>query len=301
MREFVKPRDSCDYLTTLSWAVTAILGASFARADAPCDAGFRASTPAERQTMTAVLQAAKKALPPAPAGWQIVSEDQISVPSNICKDFERRPWSYGFTRTYRQAGDYEARQKVIADAGDATAADLKKKQPRLDAIMARMTKLSQQQVALVQKGDMAGAQKINTELAKAQEEYQKVVDEGDSAKQVAAAGKEAYRDLEMSIAVRINAAAESQSSDAGSLALPPGAFAALRWNTTGESVDQGHALILFGKWTRTEKVRWNPVHRPNVAVTAAHVISVNVIADPNRLASTVQSIDFKSLAAAVAR
>jgi hypothetical protein len=39
-------------------------------ADAPCIAGFRDSTPAERARMTAILETAKKALPPAPAGQE---------------------------------------------------------------------------------------------------------------------------------------------------------------------------------------------------------------------------------------
>ena len=292
---------SIRFLTTLGWAAAAILVTSVARADAPCDAGFRASTPAERQTMTAVLQAAKKALPPVPAGWVIVGDDQISVTTSLCQDGERRPWNYSFGRTYTQVGDYESRQKVIADAGAATAAEFAKKQPRLDAIMAKMTKLSEQQVALVQKGDMARAEALNAEMAKLQAEYQKIADEGDSEKLITAAGKEANRDVEMSIGVRINAAAESQGSDAVSFALPPGATAALRWNTSDENADQGYALVLFGKWNRTEKIRWNSVYRNNVAPNAANSISVSIIADPNRIDSMVKSIDFKSLAATLAK
>jgi len=123
--------------------------------------------------------------PPTPAGWQIVSDDEISVPSSICRDVESRPWNYGFTRTFRQVGDAEARQKVMEDAAAASAAAFELKQPRLDAIMARMTKFNEQMVALVQKGDYAGAEALNVKMAKLQEEYQKVADEGDDEERIA--------------------------------------------------------------------------------------------------------------------
>lgn len=279
----------------------AVSGASIARGDGPCDAGFRDSTPAERATMTAVLQAAKTALPPAPAGWQIVSQDEISVVSSICRDAENRPWSYGFSRHYSQVGDYEARQKPMTDAAANAAAAQKLKQPRIDAVMAKMTKLSQQQVALVQKGDTAGAQALNVEMQKLEAEFQKIAQEGNNTQEIEAAGKAMNRDLEMVISVRINPVHETPNSGAAAYPPPAGAFSAARWNTTSAELDQGHALVLFGQWARNAQGRWQPVRRPNVAPTAAHAISVSVIADPNRIVSALQSIDFESLPAALAR
>jgi hypothetical protein len=88
-------------LAALACAVAAITSASIARSDGPSDAGYRDSTPAERGSMTAILQAAKKALPPAPAGWVILGGDRISVPSSICRDYERSPWKYQFKRYYQ--------------------------------------------------------------------------------------------------------------------------------------------------------------------------------------------------------
>ena len=63
----------------------------------------------------------------------------------------------------------------------------------MDALMAQMQALSARQVALVQKGDMAGAEKLNHEMAKIQEQYKKVAEEGDSEATIAAAGKESNR------------------------------------------------------------------------------------------------------------
>lgn len=137
--------------------------------------------------MTAVLHAAKKALPPAPAGWVIVGDDQ------------------------------EARNKIIADAAAASVAALKLKQPRLDAAMAKVSAIVKKQVALVEKGDMAGAQ----------------------------------------------------------------------------------ALILIGQWQATPEGIWKRVRHPELAPTAAQVISIRITADPGRLAATIGAIDVKSLAAKV--
>jgi hypothetical protein len=280
-----------------------ITGASTARADAPCDAGFRDSTAAERAQMTAILQAAKNALPSAPAGWQIGGYEVISVAGSVCRDVENRPWNYGISRQYDRIDDYEARQKEFQDAAALAAAEQKKKQPRLDAVMAKMQKLSEQQIALVQNSDMAGAEKSNYEMAKLQEEYGKIAAEGDSEAQIAAAGKKMNRDIGISISVQVNPTSGSQDAGARSFALPPGAVAALRWDETGDpnNADQGHALVLFGKWTRTKDVTWRPSLRPNAAPTAAHVISVKVMADPTRIDSVLQAIDFKSLATALAK
>jgi len=251
--------------------------------------------------MTTVLQAAKKALPPAPTGWVIRGDDQISVTSNICRDYEAAPWSYRFNREYQRVDDQDARNRLIADAAAASAAALKLKQPRLDAIMARMNKLSQEQVALVQKGDMERAQAMNEEMAKLQDDYKKIIDEGDSDEQMAATLAEASRDMSMYIAVRVNANSETPDSSAKSLPLPAGARAAYRWSTTRENVNEDHALILLGQWQPTAEGSWKRVRHPNVTATAAQVISIDVQADPTRLAPTIASIDVKSLAMALAK
>lgn len=291
-------------LTASALVVAAIFGASIARADAPCNAGFRDSTPAERARMTAILEIAKKSLPPAPAGWQIGGYEEISVAGSVCRDVENRPWDYGISRNYARVDDYEVRQQVMRDAAAYAAAEQQKKQPRMDALMAQMQKLSERQVALVQKGDMAGLEKINFEIAKLQQEYGKVANEGDSQARIAAAGKESNRDLHMSITVRVNEPDKQLNGGAANFPLPPGAFAAQRWTRPGNAADneEGHALVLFGGWSRVEKTkRWLPARRANAVPTAAHVISVEVIGDPARIDPLLQGIDFKSLAAAFAK
>jgi len=104
----------------------------------------------------------------------------------------------------------------------------------------------------------------------------------------------------MNIGVRVIPVHETPSAGAENIPPPTGAFAALRSDTTGE-IDQGHALILFGKWARNAEGRWQPQRRPNARPTAAHAIAVSVAADPKRLASTVAAIDFKGIAATAAQ
>jgi hypothetical protein len=151
---------------------------------------------------------------------------------------------------------------------------------------------------------MASVGKINFEIAKLQQEYGKVANEGDSQARIEAAGKEMNRDLHMSITVGVNDTYVPLTSGAANFPLPPGAFAAQRWTQAGDANnnDEGHALVLFGKWVRTEKtVRWMPAQRANAVPTAAHVISVVVIGDPARIDPLLQGIDFKSLAAVLAK
>lgn len=289
-------------LATIILAAAAVSFASIARGDGVCNAGFRDSTPAERARMTAVLEIAKRSLPAAPAGWQIGGYEEISVVGSICRDGENLPWSYGISRTFDRVDDYEARQQVMRDAAAHAAEEQQKKQPRMDALMAQMQQLSARQGALVQKGDMAGAEKINYEIERIQAEYQRIADEGDSQARIAAAGKEMERDLHMSISVRVNETMVPLTNGAASFPLPPGASVAQRWTRAAdaEKSAEGHALVLFGGWNRAEQTRrWMPARRANAVPTAAHVISVEVVGDPARIDPLLQGIDFRGLATAL--
>lgn len=286
-------------LAVIACAAAMVTAAPIAQGDGPCNRGFRDSTPAERGTMTAVLQAAKNALPPAPAGWVIVGDDQISVTTSLCRDYEGAPWGYHFNRQYQRVDDQEARNKILADAAAASAAALELKQPRLDAAMARMNKLVQAQVALIEKGNMAGAQAINEDMAKAQADYQKIIEEGDSQEQMDAALAKASRDQTMYINVAVNSNQVTPDASAKNFPLPPGARAAFRWSTTQGNVTEDHALILLGQWRFAAEGSWKRMLHPDMAPTAAQVILISVTADPDRIAGIIASINVKSLAAKV--
>jgi len=283
----------------IACAVAAAAVAPMAHSDSPCNKGFRDSTPAERATITAVLQTAKKALPPAPAGWVILGDDEISVVKTLCRDYEGAPWSYHFNRNYQRTDDQEARDKIIADAAKASQEAYALKQPRLDAAMANMQKISAKQVALIEKGDMAGAQALNDEIAQSQADYQKILDEGDSQAQFDAAAAKAGHDLTMYIDVQVNANQEVPDASAKSIPSPPGARAAFRWNASSKDVPSDQALILVGPWQSTTGGPWTRVRHPEMPPHAAQVMSIHVTADPDRMAGIIGSIDVKSLAAAV--
>ena len=170
-------------IVTLTGALMALAVATAAYADGKCVKGFRDTTPAERATMMAALEAAKKALPGAPASWVIQGDEQITAYREYCLDFIQNPWGYGIGRSYRRNDDAQARgerDKVMADASASYTASVAGKQTRLDAIMARISKLGEEGAAAAQKGDTARALAINAEAEKAQAEYQKIADEGSS-------------------------------------------------------------------------------------------------------------------------
>jgi hypothetical protein len=291
-------------ILTASFLVMAIFSIAKAIADAPCDKGFRDSTPAERARMTTILEIAKKSLPPAPAGWQIGGYEEISVQGSVCRDGELRPWSYGISRNYNRVDDAEAREKVMRDAAAHMVAEQARKQPRMDALMAQMQKISERQGALIEKGDMAGAEKLNHEMVKLQAEYQKVANEGDSQARIAAAGKESDRDRHMSVTVRVNETSKPLVAGAANFALPTGASATQRWTLPGNAhkSEEGHALVLYGTWNRMDQTAgWRAARRANAVPTAAHVISVEVVGDPSRIDPMLQAIDFKSLATALTK
>jgi hypothetical protein len=278
--------------------LVAFAATSLAHADSECAKGYRGTTPAERATMTDVLAAVKKALPAAPTGWVLLGDDKFSVPTSLCRDLEASPWYYDYTRYYQRTDDQEARQKIIADAARKAAADQKLKQPRLDAIMGKMSKLSEQQGAALQKGDAKRAEAIGADIAKLQEEYKKVSDEGDSAQQFAAAADLAGRDMAMNIAVQVNGHRATPGDGSSGLPLPPGARAAIRWT---QSKKEDEALILLGDWKPGKEGFWESSPRAKLAMSSAHAIAIYVTADATRLAPTLKSIDFSSLAKLVSK
>ena len=279
-------------ITTIVSVFAVIAAASLAYADSDCAKGYRDTTPAERAAMTEVLTAVKKALPVAPTGWVLQGDDKLSVPSSLCRDFEASPWDYDYTRYYQRTDDLEARNKVFTDAAGKAAAAMKLKQPRLDAIMAKMTKLTEQQGAAMQKGDMKRVEAISADIAKVQEEYKKVSDEGDSAQQFAAAGEIAGRDRAMNIAVQVNGSRATPGNESSSLPLPPGARAAFRWS---QPKKEDEALILLGDWKPGKEGYWESAPRAKLAMSSAHAIAIYVTADTSRLAPTLKSIDFARL------
>jgi hypothetical protein len=287
------------HLATMACAVVLAAAAPCARGDAPCNKGYRDSTAAERATMSSVLQVAKKSIPVAPAGWVIEGNDEISIITNLCRDQEEAPWVYQFGRSYQRVDDLDARNKIIADAAAASQAALARKQPRLDAAMARMDALVKRQVAMIEKGDMAGAQALNEDVAKARADYQKIMDEGDSQAQMEATLAKASRDQYMSVSVQVNGNQVAPDASAKKIAAPAGAMAAFRWTTTRDSVSEDHALIIVGQWRANPDGTWKRVLHPGMAPTAAQVMSISVSADPDRIAGVIGSIDVQSLAAKV--
>jgi len=278
-------------------AVAATCVATMAQADAVCVKDYRETTPAEKARMTAILQIAKAALPPAPAGWQIGGYEEISVINSVCRDNETKPWSYGISRTYNRVDDREARDKKFREAAAQANAEQAKKQPRMDAVMKQMEQLSARQVALIQKGDMAGAQKLSYDMEKLQAEYQKIADEGNSEALIAAAGKEMTRDTTMTISIRVNTMALQKPTGATNFTPPPGAFSAQRWVDAGDAdkSEEGHALVLFGTWRTGPPTQWTAPARAGAVPTAAHAIAVEFTGDPSRIEPMIQAVNYQAL------
>lgn len=290
-------------ITTTSLTMLLLLIACPAAGDAVCNAGLRDTTAAERATMMRILNAAREALPPAPAGWAIVNDDPPSVPRSLCMDFERKPWPYDYSRTFRRA---DADKQAAIEAGTRAAADIMKadmasKQPRLDALQARTTVLVKQQVAFMEKGDMNRALALNEQMAALQEQAKVIMEEGDAQQRSEAIMKETMRDIEIGISVRVNPAGESPVGD-GSVAINVAGnpAAAHRWDSRDEGSFQGGALVLFGPWRTLSNGGRRHAVRGDVPANFVHAITVSVHADEKRLSSVIESIDFGALAELVA-
>lgn len=279
------------------------LVAQGAAADSVCYAGTRDTTASERANMMRILEAARQALPPAPAGWVIVNDDAPSVPQNLCMDFERKPWSYGYSRTFRRADPVKQAEMEAGTraAAEIMKADMASKQPRLDALQARSEVLVKQQIAFMEKGDMPGALALNEQMAELQEQGKTIMEEGDAEERMQAIMKEAMRDIEINVSVRVNSWGESPAGDDSTAINVAGSpQAAYRWDSRNADSHQGGAVVLYGQWRTLSHGGQQLVARSHVPANFAHGIAVSVDADEQRLASVIESIDFAALARLVA-
>jgi len=289
---------TCAKIVRAVFLLAAALGASAAYGDAECVRGFRDTTAAERQTMLGVMEAAKAALPGAPAGWIIGGYEELSPIGSICKDGENTPWAYSFSRTFNRTDDQAARDQALADAGVKARVAQAARQPRIDALMARMQTLSTELSAAAQKGDQARVDALNREMEAISKEFDAMAAEDQP--MIEDVAKATMADRTMSIAIAVNPGAVSNGK-MQKAAAPAGAHSAYRWSTSADGVKESHAVVLLGAWQPRAEGGFASQRRGTNSSSAAHAVTVTVHADPARLDSLLDSIDFGAIAATVAR
>lgn len=286
---------------TMSLVLAVAMQATTAHADGGCTKGWRDVTAGERATMMAVVDTAKKGLPPAPEGWVVRGEDSVTMPTTLCLDQEGAPWTYEISRSYYHAAVQEARNEVITSAAADMAAQMEAKQPRIDALTAKMNTLGAELAAAAEKADYARTEELGKQMQKLSDEYKAILEEGGTTEKMNAVAAEASRDLDMRIVVRVNALYASHGLNAEPLRPPAGAQSAFRWTEQGGGVSEGHALVLLGPWQPRGDGSLQAVPPANAPPPSAQVISVAVSADESRLASTLDAIDLSGLAQALSR
>ncbi len=286
------------------WAFATLLltSVSHGDSDSVCYRGHRDTTADERATITAVLEAVRGALPPAPEGWILQGDEALSVIDNICGDYAIIPWQYEFGRHYRRVDDQDARQAKMEAAGEILRADMAAKQPRMDAMIARSQVLGAELAAAAEKGDFARVDEINQEIYAAGEESKKIMDEGDAKERMEALFAEASRDMDMSVRATINPLTVSPPDEGASeFDLPAGTTSAHRWSDTGGDLQEDQVLIFFGEWRTTPEGLLTPVRPDGSAnMVKPHAMTVQVRAHAGRIAAIVDAIDFEALAATLA-
>jgi hypothetical protein len=208
-----------------------------------------------------------------------------------------RPWAYPFTRNYQHVDDREARDRVLAEAAADMKAQNEAKQPRSDALMAKMQSLGQELGAAAQKGDYArdgrdqqGGREGHGRISKAQRRRRHDrKDECRSRRRFKGPGDERRGQTSTPRQKSLGEGAEA-------LGLPPGAQSAFRWTEERDGLPTGHALVLLGDGNRKVKVDFRARHTPASRRRPRMRISVHVQADPSRLAATVDGIDFAKIA-----
>ena len=289
---------TCARIGRGAFLLIAALGAFPAYGDGVCERGFRDTTAAERQTMLRVMEAAKAALPGAPAGWIIGGYEELSPVGTICKDSENTPWAYNFSRTFNRTDDQAARDQALADTGAQMRAAQAARQPRTDALMARMQTLGTEMQTAIQKGDQKRVDALNKEMETISKEFDAMA--AADQPMVDSVARTTMQDRTMSIAISVNPGSVS-NADMKRAQAPAGAHSAYRWSTSDGGVNESHALVLFGGWQPKAEGGLVSQRRGTNSSAAAHAVAVTVDADPARLDSLLGSIDFGAIGATVAR
>jgi len=286
-------------LVSLTVAPILTLVATGAKADQECFKGYRDTTPAERAAMMRVLERALEAMPPAPDGWVVSSDDQLYVVPSVCQDDEFSPWRNDFSRSYARVDDHDAREQALGEAAARTSADMESKQPRMDEVMARIQELSLEAVAAAEAGDYDEVDAINVKIQDASAEMERIMADGGTLDRADEATDAANRDTRIDIIVDVNTSHGLWGYGAEPIAAPAGAASAYRWtDNEGSNVNETR-MVLFGQW-RTDGESFEPVFREGAAPTAAQAISIRITADESRVESVFDAVDFGTLAASLA-
>lgn len=266
-----------------------------ARADGECAGGYRDTTPTERTAMTAAVTIARNAMPAAPEGWIMNGDDAVSIIDTLCRDYDAEPWSYGHRRQYQRIDDQDARNALLQEAANTMKADMAAKQPRLDAIQARMLDLSQQAMAAAGEGNYARVDELNVEIDAASAEYEAVLTEGDADDQSRSAQAASNRDLVMSVDIDFNNTFDAPPPDARpwSPAGVPGKV--FRWSNPDDAFQLDEALILLGNWVAGSDGMYHFPPSGSRNATRVQSITLRVRADADRIEPFVGAINFAAL------
>jgi hypothetical protein len=268
-----------------------------ALADGDCGKGYRDTTAAERSTMTNLLTRALAALPNAPTGWVVTADGETRGVQSICRDVETAPFPYHTGRFLSRADNLEERNqkdKAVFDRANAAQAA---KQPRIDALNAKLEGIAKQLGEAAGKGDFARAEALNKQVDEVSAQLRAVYDENDQTPQITAAALENQRDSEIHVEVSANSMREYPGEGAQPMAKPAGVQLAYRWSDNPTSGTQDHVLLLLGTWTAIENNGFTAAPRSGAAPVAPSSLAIRIDADAGRMQSIIAAINIADLAA----
>jgi len=265
-------------------------------AEDECAKGFRDTTAAERTTMTNVLTAALAALPGPPAGWIVNADGEVRGLQSVCREVDTAPFPYHTARFLNRVDNLEQRDqktKAVYDQANAAAAT---KQPRIDALNAKLEEIAKKLGDAAGKGDFARAEALNKEADAVNEQIKAVYAENDQTDQITAAGLENQRDTAIHVEVSANSMREFPGEGATPMAKPSGVQSAFRWSDDPKNGTQDHALLLLGTWKAVGN-GFETTPRSGAAPAAPSSLAIRVDADARRIESVIAAIKIGDLAA----
>ncbi|MBN8550243.1 MAG: hypothetical protein J0M12_13070 [Deltaproteobacteria bacterium] len=282
---------SCHLPRSFAMLMLLACTSQYVRADG--DSITRPSTAAERTFIVATKQALKDALPGAPNGWAVEYESPLEAEETVTflgkkeSALEVR-YSAEYKLVEGLAEREAARDRAISESADARST--------MDKLTAQIQQKIRAAAAAREAGDRSAYEQAKSEMEKAQQEYDALMEgPANPVKIVNAAEYAMRRDTRITVKAVANSRSAGLSGPLQEVQVPRAALAVRRDYSDSERLSR--AIVLFGPWTverfgsgQTQSITASHPPSSSEAVTSIQSVAMEFEAERDRLTRLLESI-----------
>ncbi len=247
-------------------------------------------------TVVPALNAVRKAMPPAPAGWVVAGETKISPDPSGLAPADVAVFHVAYLITYKRVTGIKEELRRLDDRyAESSGRNQEDAKPRIDELIRQQTETSLALRKATRRKNQKDMDRLNDELDENGRKMRAVHEDVD--KKIAL-DVEPYlvKDAEAVVLVSLNdAIAELPQGEP--LAFPKAAHALRREGTRAgiTSWREGQTMILFGGWRLEREGRFRVQADPQPFSPKVRAVRIVVTGDRKRSDSLIGSIDLRAL------